>query len=124
MHARVVDAPETKTVPLDRLRFGDEHPEGNVNVRRTKSTPEEDAQLRASIAADGILQSLLCTTYHGNDCIYVIAGNRRLAQAREVQTITEAPVILRHALSVEQAIALGLAEDMPKVSIATKRLRC
>lgn len=104
----------TMTVPLSQLRFGHEHPLGDINIRKSRRFDDTE-QLTASIAADGILQSLLVTSYEGDDFLYAIAGNRRLHAARQCLSVNNAPVIALHNLSVDDAIALGLAEELPKV---------
>lgn len=45
-------------VPLSRLRFGDEAPSGSINVRKIAADKADDAQTKASLLAEGVIQSV------------------------------------------------------------------
>ncbi|KFA99618.1 ParB/RepB/Spo0J family partition protein [Vibrio sp. ER1A] len=54
-----------------------------LNVRKTKTTKEQDAELKASIAAHGLIQNLVCLP-EDNGVYGVVAGGRRLTQLNEL----------------------------------------
>ncbi|PCD85276.1 ParB/Srx family N-terminal domain-containing protein [Vibrio mediterranei] len=55
--------------------------ESDLNVRKTKATKEQDAELKASIAAHGLIQNLVCLPEDSG--VYgVVAGGRRLTQLK------------------------------------------
>lgn len=70
------------TVPLQGLRFGEDMPEGGVNVRTTDREEGLDA-LAASILALGLLVPLIVVPHRRH--LYVVAGNRRLAALRKLE---------------------------------------
>lgn len=57
--------------------------ESDLNVRKTKTTKEQDAELKASIAAHGLIQNLVCLP-EDNGVYGVVAGGRRLTQLNEL----------------------------------------
>lgn len=67
------------TLPLSRLRFGDDYPGGSINARKTKSE-EGLPELLASILANGLIYPLIGR--HSGTKFYVAEGNRRLAALR------------------------------------------
>ncbi|MGR5456242.1 ParB/Srx family N-terminal domain-containing protein, partial [Vibrio alfacsensis] len=52
-----------------------------LNVRKTKTTKEQDAELKASIAAHGLIQNLVALP-EDNGVYGVVAGGRRLTQLK------------------------------------------
>ncbi|MGX9522963.1 ParB/RepB/Spo0J family partition protein [Vibrio mediterranei] len=57
--------------------------ESTLNVRKVKTTKEQDAELKASIAAHGLIQNLVCLP-EDNGVYGVVAGGRRLTQLNEL----------------------------------------
>lgn len=71
-------------VPLNTLHLAIEAPKGiTLTVRDSSSgSPLTDAELKASIYTNGLIQPLIFKTHDGKN--YVIAGNRRLKALREI----------------------------------------
>ncbi len=115
-------------VPLSSLKFGHDYPGADIHARRS----DRDTglkELAASIANDGVLQSLLvCQSPERDGTFYVIAGNRRLAALQLLETspageghepVTPAyavPVIIRD-VTPGTALALSLAESVNQVPL-------
>ncbi len=113
----MIAAHTVQMIPLGRLRFGHEHPSGDVNVRRHK--PGEAADLVASIAQEGVLQSLFTVPSgkKNDDALYVVAGGRRLTalhalrEAGRLTDDTQVPAIVADNLDVASALAKSIAEN-------------
>lgn len=77
-------AAETTYVPLTELFLASEAPEGvDLVVRNSSSgSPLTDAELKASLYTNGVLNPLFFKVVQGKR--YVIAGNRRLRLLREI----------------------------------------
>ena len=117
-------------LPLCQLRFGHDFPGADIHARRTDREAEIKA-LVASIANDGVLQSLLvCAGPLGDEHFYVIAGNRRLAALQflrdtnvhgEGQQLVDdsyaVPVLIREGVTPGTALALSLAESVNQVPL-------
>lgn len=117
-------------VPLASLRFGHDYPGADIHARRTDREAEIKA-LAASIANDGVLQSLLvCEGPEGDEFFYVIAGNRRLAALQLLRDARvhgegqpaidddfQVPVLLREGVTPGTALALSLAESVNQVPL-------
>ena len=80
--------PRIREIPLSRLSLAPE------NVRKTPPDPRADAELKASIAALGLLENLVVRTDEphedGGDRYAVVAGGRRL---KAMQALVEDKVI-------------------------------
>ena len=61
--------PLTREIPLSRLALDPE------NVRKTPSDPRADAELKASIAALGLLKNLVVRVDHPVPCLVRADGN-------------------------------------------------
>lgn len=108
----------TTTVKLSQLKPGHEYPGASLNARVT-DRDQDIAALKASIKADGLLQSLLvCPGLNGKATdYYVIAGNRRLAALRSLVKEMDVPVIVREDVTPGSALALSLAENITQVPL-------
>jgi len=111
-------------VPISRLEFGDKCPAGPLHVRKTASTAEEDAATKASIAAEGILQSVLACDVDNSGTLYLAIGNRRLRLAREIAKETKipadgymVPAIILKGVTPAEARAMSLAENIERVPL-------
>lgn len=81
-----------RSIPLSQLKLAEEAPaELGLVVRKSRSTPESDAELKANIAHYGIILPLVFKHYKGQN--YVTAGNRRLRLARELYGADSAATI-------------------------------
>lgn len=112
----MLTAHQVQMIPLGRLRFGHEHPSANVNVRRHK--PGEAADLVASIAQEGVLQSLFVVPGEAkSDALYVVAGGRRLTALRalreqdRIDEGTPIPCIVSPSIDTASALAKSIAEN-------------
>ena len=76
------------TVPLNRLKFGDDRPGGSINARPDNKHQGID-ELAASILAHGVILPLAIETIDGVP--YVSDGNRRLRAMRSLVTKKRLP---------------------------------
>ncbi len=110
--------PAIREVPLSRLALAPE------NVRKTPSDALADRQLRASIAAHGLLENLVArvadASEDGSERFAVIAGGRRLAalQALAGDGVLDAdhPVPCLIAAN-DDASELSLAENVVRIAM-------
>ena len=65
--------PAIRDIPLCRLALAPE------NVRKTPPDPQADAEIKASIAAHGLLENLVARPEDNDGAYAVVAGGRRLA---------------------------------------------
>src|ERR1700722_12141195 len=73
--------PAVRKIPLNRLVLSP------TNVRKVPPTAAEDAELKASIKARGLLQNLVAHSAVGDDATHaVVAGGRRLKALQELAT--------------------------------------
>ena len=111
--------PLIREVPLSRLSLAPE------NVRKTPPDPRADAELKASIAALGLLENLIVRADEpeekGTDRYAVVAGGRRL---KAIQALVEdgvldadhpVPCLLKSG-DVEPA-ELSLAENVVRIAM-------
>ncbi|MDD9991201.1 MAG: ParB/RepB/Spo0J family partition protein [Rhodospirillales bacterium] len=110
--------PLIREIPLSRLALAPE------NVRRTPPDPLADAELRASIAAHGLLENLVARTADpGSEGggFAVIAGGRRLRalQALAEEGVIEAdhPVPCLVAADPDTLGELSLAENVVRIAM-------
>lgn len=116
---------KANTVPLSRLRLGDEAPQASINAR-TSGWNDEFDQLIASIRAAGLIQALTVRSGQdaGEDVFFVIDGNRRLAALREIAaqdgmdpaTVT-VPVLEREEETAEAAFEASLAANVVRTPL-------
>jgi ParB family chromosome partitioning protein len=111
-------------VALSRLRPGEDCPLGSLNVRKSPASQQDDTETKASIEADGVIQSLLAFDMDNSGILYVGAGNRRLKFANEIakkQKIKPedyvVPVFAFGGLSVAEARAKSLAENIERAPL-------
>ena len=90
-----------RNIPLDRLSLSP------ANVRTAAAHPDEDKQLRASILALGVLESLLVHAGEG-DSLQVVSGGRRLAA---LERLAEAKQI-----AADHAVPCRLLADGAKLT--------
>lgn len=127
--AVAVTAPSVPTtvgmVPLGRLRFGHDAPNGSVNIRVTDRDKGLDT-LEAAIMSEGFIQSVLACELPGakkDDPLYVAAGNRRLAalfglRAKgKIDDAYEVPAITKHGITPAEARRASLAENMERLPL-------
>ncbi len=92
--------PLIREIPLSRLALAPE------NVRKTPPDSRADAELKASIAALGLLENLVVRADEsgedGTDRYAVVAGGRRLA---EVAELSDLPVIFISGYGRDETIA-------------------
>ena len=119
--------PTIRSIPLSRLELAPE------NVRKTPTDPAALAELKASIAAHGLLENLIVRAGDpGEDpgsgpgqapgeCCAVVAGGRRLAAmkalAEEGVLDADHPVPCRVIGAAENAGELSLAENVVRVAM-------
>ena len=111
-------APHIREIPLSRLALAPE------NVRKTPPDPQADAELKASIAALGLLENLITRAVDpGNDggSYAVVAGGRRL---KAMQALVEDGVIdADHPVPCQVrsgdagAAELSLAENVVRIAM-------
>ena len=109
--------PLIREIPLSSLALAPE------NVRRTPSDPQADAELKASIAALGLLENLVVRTEgpESDDRYAVVAGGRRLKamQALAADGVLEpdhpVPCLVRPE-GVESA-EISLAENVVRIAM-------
>lgn len=113
-----------KFIPLAMLAPGDDAPGGSINVRKSPADKASDEQIKASILAEGVIQSVLaCQMTPGDDILYVAAGNRRLRLCNELLSegkINDGfliPAIIKTGLTTAQARALSLAENIARAPL-------
>ena len=73
-----MDNPTIQPIPLHQLELSD------VNARRTPPGGTADTELKASIAAHGLLENLVVLPVPNRDQYQVIAGGRRLKALKEL----------------------------------------
>ena len=75
----MLDKATTKTVlefvPLHRLSFGQDSPIGPLDVRKTGASEAADKQLKASLLADGVIQSVFACAVDNTETLYLAIGN-------------------------------------------------
>ena len=83
-----IHEPTIRTIPLDRLSVAPE------NVRRTPPDASAEAELKASIAALGLLGNLVVRSEGPEGGYAVIAGGRRLAALKTLAAdgVLDAPI--------------------------------
>jgi len=110
-----IHEPAIRPVPLDRLFTAPE------NVRKTPTDAASDAELKASIAAHGLLENLVARSEDANGDHAVVAGGRRLAalKALAADGVLDAAhpvpclIVDRNASSAE----LSLAENVIRIAM-------
>ena len=110
-------APRIREIPLSRLSLAPE------NVRKTPPDPRADAELKASIAALGLLENLVVRPHEpdedGGDRYAVVAGGRRLKamQALVKETVFDAdhPVPCQVRDGDTESGEISLAENVMRV---------
>lgn len=114
---------EIRFVPLSMLRPGDEAPGGSINVRKTAASKEDDEATKASIFAEGVVQSLAVFQFGPDTSLYVGAGNRRLRLARELAVEGKIgddfliPAIIYTGKTAAQARAISAAENVARAPL-------
>ena len=110
-------------IPLHRLAFGHESPIGPLDVRKTGASEAADKQLKASLLAEGVIQSVFaCAVEPTAETLYLAVGNRRLRLLRELQSqkmITAdflVPAIIA-AITPAEARAKSLAENIQRADL-------
>ncbi len=117
---RIASTPEPviRTIPLSRLDLAPE------NVRKTPADPAALAELKASIAAHGLLENLVVRAQgsgdHGAGRYAVIAGGRRLAAMRAL--VSEGVLDKDHPVPCLIAVngdcgELSLAENVVRIAM-------
>jgi ParB family transcriptional regulator, chromosome partitioning protein len=111
-------------IPLSMLRSGDDAPGGAIHVRKTAPSKEEDAQTKASLLAEGVLQSVLaCRLNAKDDVFYLAIGNRRLRLLNELRDEKKiaadyaVPALIMLDVTPAQARAMSLAENIERVPL-------
>jgi ParB family chromosome partitioning protein len=111
-------------VPLHRLAPGEAAPGGSINVRKTVVDKASDEQIKASLLAEGVIQSVLaCQMDDLGDTLYVAAGNRRLRLLTElhdegkIPADFHVPAVVKKGLTTAQARALSLAENIARAPL-------
>lgn len=111
-------------IPLHRLSLGDNAPGGSINVRKTQASKEDDEKTKASILAEGVIQSLLaCQMDELGDTLYVAAGNRRLRLLTELHEEGKIPLdypvpaIIKKGIGTAEARRLSLAENVARAPL-------
>lgn len=66
------------SVPLDKLTLSP------LNVRKRPATPEQDAELKATILSKGLQQNLVVIAGEAEDAFAVVAGGRRLKALQDL----------------------------------------
>ena len=111
--------PTIRNIPLSRLELAPE------NVRKTPEDPAAFAELKASIAAHGLLENLIVRiedpVEDGVERCAVVAGGRRLAAMKALveEEVLDAdhPVPCRVIGAAENAGELSLAENVVRVAM-------
>ena len=111
--------PLIRDIPLSRLTLAPE------NVRKTPPYAQADAELKASIAALGLLENLVVRIdepgEHGTDCYAVVAGSRRLKAMQalvEDQVLdAEHPVPCQVRSGDAESGEISLAENVVRVAM-------
>jgi len=111
--------PIIREIPLSRLALAPE------NVRKTPPDAPADAELKASIAALGLLENLVVRAAEpdddGNECYAVVAGGRRLTamQALVEDTVFDAdhPVPCQVRSGEVEPAELSLAENVIRIAM-------
>lgn len=129
MTTPAISAPSVPTtvgmVPLGRLRFGHDAPNGSINIRVSDRDKGLDT-LQAAIRSEGFIQSVLACELPGakkGDPLYVAAGNRRLAalfgmlENGEITSSYEVPAITKHGITPAEARRASLAENMERLPL-------
>ena len=75
-----------RNIPLDHLTLSP------MNVRTVTAHPDDEEELQASIAALGVLESLLVRPADGDGTYHVVGGGRRLSV---LQRLAESKTIRR-----------------------------
>jgi len=110
----------TQDIPLNQL-----HP-SKRNVRKSATTPAQDEQLKASLAAHGVLQNLVVLPMAKKNCFEVVAGGRRLkllkALVKEKRMAKDAPILCgllpADASAEEISQAENIKADMDPIDTA------
>ena len=114
-HITPLHEPLIREVPLSRLALAPE------NVRKTPADPVAEAELKASIAAHGLLENLVVRMDGPADAWAVVAGGRRLAAMKalaEDGTIdADHPVPCLVAADPAMAGELSLAENIVRIAM-------
>jgi len=109
---------ETLIVSPAELRFGHEDAD-DLNMRRT-GRAEGISELKASIAAHGIIQPLAVMPADENGLYSVIDGNRRLAAIRSLEDdgeMIEVPIVVRNPEHITDARELSLAANIMRLPL-------
>lgn len=111
-------------VPLSLLRSGSDAPGGAIHVRKAASSKDEDAQTKASLLAEGVLQSVLaCQLDPKDEVFYLAIGNRRLRLLNELQAEKKipkdyaVPALIMTDVTPAQARVMSLAENIERVPL-------
>ena len=88
-----------------------------VNARRIKTTPEQDAALRASMATLGQLQPVLVARCDDGLSYELRAGHRRLAAAQSLGWQTIAAEIMQDDIAQPPETAVSAAENMVRAAM-------
>ena len=116
-HIAPLHEPLIREVPLSRLALAPE------NVRKTPADPVAEAEMKASIAAHGLLENLVVRMDGPADAgaYAVIAGGRRLAAmkalAEEGVVDADHPVPCLVAADPDMAGELSLAENIVRIAM-------
>ena len=105
-----------RSVPISKLAISP------FNVRRSKTSAEDDAELKASILANGVGQNLIVHSKRekGTETFLVAAGGRRLRAleallaVERIKPTFEVPV---RVVSAEEAEEISLAENAQRVQM-------
>lgn len=118
------EAAKVAFIPLNLLRSGSDAPGGAIHVRKAAPTREEDAQTKASLLAEGVLQSVLaCRLNPKDDVFYLAIGNRRLRLLNELCAEKKiprdyaVPAMIMLDVTPAQARAMSLAENIERVPL-------
>ena len=107
--------PVIQSIPLSQLELSPS------NVRKTSAGKTAFAELKASIAAHGLLENLIVRAIDGSDRYAVIAGGRRLTAlidlAREGMLSTDYPVPCRMVDDTAPESELSLAENVVRAAM-------
>ena len=107
--------PVTQSIPLSQLELSP------GNVRKTSAGKTAFAELKASIAAHGLLENLIVRAIDGSDRYAVIAGGRRLTAlidlAREGMLSTDYPVPCRVVDEDAPESELSLTENVVRAAM-------
>lgn len=111
-------------VPLSLLRSGSDAPGGAIHVRKTAPSKDEDAQTKASLLAEGVLQSVLaCQLDPKDEFFYLAIGNRRLRLLNElcaekkIPADYAVPALIMLDVTPAEARAMSLAENIERVPL-------